>query len=151
IKQITYGNNVSEATTFNARLQPMEFDLNNVRINNPYAYQPPFNTPSATMTWTYDYYADGRPNHAYDSQDHAYDRSWTFDHAGRLKEAFTDREARGESNPDHAGPYQQAIQYDSWSNITNRAGWLYGNGQADLATYVNNRRQEQYNPFVYDA
>jgi YD repeat-containing protein len=150
VKQITYGNGVWEATSFNSRLQPTQFDVNNVRINNPYAYQPPYNIPSATMTWTYDYFADGRAHHAYDQQEHRNDRRWEYDHAGRLQGAYVNHGARGEADPNYEDMYRQTIQYDAWNHITSRTGMVYNLTESDTATYVNNRRQSQYNLFTYD-
>jgi len=148
VKQMTYGNGVGETTGFNQRLQPTAYSLSNVRFYNSFPYP---NKASATMSWTFDYFDEGRANHAYDQSDHSYDRRWEYDHAARLSGAYTNHGARGEPDPNYADVYRQTIQYDVWGNITNRTGKIYAANHSDTATYVNNRRQDQYNPFTYDA
>ncbi|HEX5874164.1 MAG TPA: hypothetical protein VFY60_05900, partial [Pyrinomonadaceae bacterium] len=144
-KSMTYGNTTSEQITYNARLQPLTYTLNNMNYQNA-------NTTHSTMTWSYGYYDDGSVKHAWDSTNNWFDRAYKYDHVGRLKEASTFRRARGlspypaVSNPD---PYHQTISYDAF-NHSSRTGLLYtGQPPADTGTYVNNRRTDS--GWEYDA
>jgi hypothetical protein len=137
-KSMTYGNTTSEQTTYNTRLQPATYTLNNMNYQNtntccPYPIY-------STMAWTFDYYNDGRIKTAWDSSNDWFDRAYKYDHAGRLKEASTYRRARGLSplaqKPD---PYFQNITYDAF-NHTSRTGLLYTGELSDVGTWVNNRR-----------
>jgi YD repeat-containing protein len=143
-KNVTYGNTVSESTDYNSRLEPTSYTLNNVDYSNYYT------NPAghySSMSWTYDYYDDGRVNHAYDSTWHFWDRSYSYDHVGRLTEAYTNRVARGQAwDQSHPDPYKQTWTYDVWNNL-NRNGNLYSLPEADNTTYSNNRRSDS----SYDA
>jgi hypothetical protein len=147
---MTYGNTASEQITYNARLEPATYTLNNMNYQNTNvccAY-PTY----STMTWTYGYYNDGRVEHAWDSTNEWFDRAYKYDHAGRLKEASTFRRARG-SSPypavSYPDPYYQNISYDAFSH-SSRSGLLYtGQPPSDAGTYLNNRRTDA--GWVYDA
>src|SRR6266850_1049032 len=140
-KSVTYGNTVSEATDYNSRLQPTSYALSNVNYTN---YNASPSTNYSSMSWTFDYYDDGRVHNAWDASNHWFDRSYTYNHAARLIEASTYRRAEGlspypsVSNPD---PYYQQTTYDVWGHITNRTGKLYTGEPSDSASYTNNRRQ----------
>ncbi|HKG60835.1 MAG TPA: DUF4214 domain-containing protein [Pyrinomonadaceae bacterium] len=137
-KSMTYGNTTSEQTTFNPRLQPATYTLNNMNYQNVNTCCP--HPTYSTMTWTFDYYNDGRVKTAWDSTNDWFDRAYKYDHAGRLKEASTYRRARGLSpaaqTPD---PYYQNISYDAFNHIS-RTGLLYTGEPSDIGTWVNNRR-----------
>jgi YD repeat-containing protein len=141
-KSMTYGNTTSEQTTYNSRLQPATYTLNNVNYQNITVCCP--HPTYSTMTWTFDYYNDGRMKTAWDSTNNWFDRAYKYDHAGRLKEASTYRRARGLSPyptnlyPD---PYFQNITYDAF-NHTSRTGLLYTGEPSDVGTWVNNRRTD---------
>lgn len=134
-KQITYGNGVYETFSYNARLAPTQFNVNNMRTTVPA-------NPSFTRTYNYDYYNDLTLNHAYDLTDTKFDRRHEYGPDGRMIEAYTNREARGlsysTSDPD---PYRRSTQYDVWGNITSISGRFWNLVQGDTATYLNNRRQ----------
>lgn len=140
-KSMTYGNTVSDAVTYNSRLQPLNYSVSNIR----YIIPP---TTHTSMSWNYQYYNDGRLRFAADVLENKWDRFYAYDHAGRLKEAATNRIARGQSwdfwNPD---PYHQAITYDAFDHVVNRAGRLYRGYPSDSASYTNNRRSG----WTYDA
>jgi hypothetical protein len=139
-KGMTYGNTTSEQTTYNVRLQPSSYILNNMNYQNTNIC---CSYPThSTMTWNYGYYNDGTLEHAWDTTNEWFDRAYKYDHAARLKEASTFRRARGLSpypainNPD---PYFQSITYDAF-NHSNRTGKLYTGEPSDIGTYLNNRR-----------
>ncbi len=105
--------------------------------------------PSVTLRWNYDYYADGRINHAYDVADDRLDRKQDYDHVGRLKEAYSGREARGltPTNPADS-PFRQSFGYDAFSNMSSRTGRFWRQTQLpESATYTNDRR----GGWTYDA
>ena len=77
-KSLNYGYNWTLNASFNSRLLASAF------------------TVSGVISKTYDYYADGRLRFSSDLLDHRFDRFYGFDHAARLKEAFSGAEARGE-------------------------------------------------------
>jgi len=137
-KSMTYGNTTSEQTTYNSRLQPATYTLNNMNYKNFNICCP--NPTYSTMTWTFDYYNDGRVKTAWDSTNEWFDRAYKYDHVGRLKEASTYRRARGLSpfaqTPD---PYFQNITYDVFNHLS-RSGLLYTGEPSDVGTWVNNRR-----------
>jgi len=139
-KSMTYGNTTSEQTAYNSRLQPTTYTLNNMNYQNTNICCT--NPTYSTMTWTFDYYNDGRVKTVWDSTNDWFDRAYKYDHAGRLKEASTYRRARGlspyPSNPYH-DPYYQNITYDAF-NHTSRTGLLYTGEPSDVGTWVNNRR-----------
>ena len=133
-KSMTYGNSVSEVITYNSRMQASGYFLNNLN----YSPNPP--TVVTSMEWTYDYFNDGRLNFSHHSTENKWDRSFAYDHVGRLSEAKTNRLARGQSwdfwNPD---PYEQTITYDAF-NHSSRSGRLYRGNPSDSGSYSNNRR-----------
>ncbi len=111
---------------------------------------------------SYQYDANGALRFADDLIDDRFDRSYSYDHAGRLTEAHTGAQARGGQLDD--GPYQQSYTYDAFDHNTEqdnvvwmqgvmggggqyqndrRQGWAY-----DAAGKVTNDQQRQY---VYDA
>jgi YD repeat-containing protein len=134
VKDVDYGNGTHAHTNYNQRLLPSNFSVSNLQKTQPYI-------PYHTASWTFDYHADGRGHHSYDSDNNFWDRSYAFDHAGRLTEGDTNRRARGQApdfwNPD---PYQQSVSYDVWNN-SNRTGSVYMTGVGTTAPYSNNRRQ----------
>jgi len=142
---MTYGNTTSDLVTYDAKLQPATYTLNNVNYQNSNVPSAPINYTS--MSWSYDYYDDGRLHHAYDSTNNWFDRAYAYDHVGRLTEATTYRRAEGLSPVSAPDPYQQTTSYDAWNN-SSRTGYLYGGGPfADEGNYSNNRHQN----FGYDA
>jgi YD repeat-containing protein len=131
-KSVTYGNTVTESTSYNSRLQPTSYTIGNVNYANTFT----------SMSWTYDYYADGRVSFAHDTTSNFWDRSYSYDHAGRLAEADTNRVARGQTwDSSHPDPYKQTWTYDVWNNLR-RNGYNYDRWIPDVATYTNNRRSD---------
>jgi YD repeat-containing protein len=135
MKDIDYGNGAHAFVGYNGRLQPVSMELRNVNVGFG-------NTIPLTMTWNYDYYADGRINHTYDLNDNRFDRKLDYDHAGRLKEAYSGREARGLTPTSPAdNPFRQTFGYDVWDNMTNRSGRFWSEPQApENGSYANDRR-----------
>ena len=133
VKQMTYGNGVQLAMSYNTREQATRYELSNF-----------YNQPNAGAT--YDYYADGKIHDTSKLENHVFDRAYTYDQAGRIQDALTGSEARGGSTPD--GPYRENFAYDSFGNTVSQTKRLWsGSATTNTATVVNNRR----NDFSYDA
>jgi YD repeat-containing protein len=145
-KSMTYGNTVGERTGYNARMEPTSYTLNNVNYTN--LSVTPFANYSS-MSWTFDYYDDGRLRHALDATNNWFDRAYAYDHAARLTEASTYRRAEGQSPAAAPDPYYQSTSYDVWSN-TNRTGELYGSTRSDIAIYTDNTHSRRQG-WTYDA
>jgi hypothetical protein len=73
-----------------------------------------------------------------DSFDHRFDRSYSRDHANRIKQAYSGAEARGEA-PTHDRPYRQIYNYDAFNHLTDRTfvRWMIDQSTSD--SYQNNR------------
>lgn len=139
VKAMDYGNGTQASRLYDARMRPTLHELKNVVVT-------PGQQPT-TLGSESDYYADGRVSYARDLQNGNFDRAYRYDDAGRLKEAYSGREARGLpalSDPDN--PFRQSYTYDVWGNM-GRTGRLWINGMSDTPAYTNNRRGD----WDYDA
>lgn len=98
---------------------------------------------------TYSYYADGRiqfsKNLPPDWGIDLHDRSFQYDHAGRLKAARTSWEAHGQTASET--PYHQNYSYDVWGNATSRQNRNW-NREINLTHVYNNNRESTWQ---YDA
>lgn len=129
-KAMTYGSGKAMSFDYNNRLQPVQYSVSDNIANTQFQY-----------------YADGRVKFVGDQLNNTFDRSYKYDHAGRLIEAFTGAKAREETT-DNQGLYQQTYGYNAFNNLTNRTGWVWGTEAVpDNASYTNNRRLY----FGYDA
>jgi len=98
-------------------------------------------------TQNYQYYNDGRIKFMQDEATNLFDRSYAYDQSGRITQALTGHEARGEE----FGPlsaYKETFQYDEWNNLTGRTtrSWNHTYNEGPY-TYQNNRRPI----YVYDS
>jgi len=139
-KQLNYGNGLQINLGYDERLQPTLYRLQTgqSQIRDGSDYQ---------------YYDDGRVKFASNlvasspsiTPANAFDRAYNYDHVGRLMEASTGPEARGEvlppSPPPPNNPYKQISAYDVWGNLTGRTNRLWRIYPNDSATYSNDRRQ----------
>jgi hypothetical protein len=119
---LDYGNAKTLDATYNSRLQAASFSIPGV------------------MSKAYDYSADGQLRFSSDLLNHKFDRFYSHDHLGRLTEAFSGAEARGEAATNDR-PYKQTFAYDGFSHLTNRSS----NNWNDYYTmppdsYTNDRR-----------
>lgn len=137
VKDMDFGNGAHQHADFNSRLLPLSSTLSSL-------------TGGASMTWSYTYYNDGLLRKTSDAADPRFDRLQDYDHLGRLKEAYSGREARVEvaSSPYPDSPYRQTYQYDVWNNQTSKSGRFWRLSLGDSSPYVNNRRQVAS---LYDA
>jgi YD repeat-containing protein len=137
VKDKDYGSGGHSHVDYNARLLPVSATRSNVNFSSNF-----------NMTWNYEYYADGRIQRTSDLADNRFDRLQEYDHVGRLKEAYSGREARGlEQTTPADNPYRQSMQYDAWDNLTSKSGRFWRQWLSDSGTYINNRRQY----WTYDA
>ena len=144
LKGVTYGSNYTSAIKYNSRLQGTEFEVSG---------RPAQFGPSTVMKTQFDYYADTALKFAHDTLDERFDRAYSYDNAGRLKEAYTGSEARdyinGTNSGTQTGPYRQSYQYDVYDHITQRSNRFWSQSDSFNASYANNRRQDP--AFEYDA
>jgi YD repeat-containing protein len=131
MKHMLYGDNSTMDVTFNSRLQPATFTI------------------PGKIFKTYSYHDDGALRFSSDTMDHRFDRSYGFDHAGRLKSALSGAEARGEGTTTNR-PYNQTYGYDAFSHMSQRTVKTWSTGDSTMSvTYVNNRQlgiNWQYDP-----
>ena len=128
LKHLNYGNSKVVDVTYNSRLQAVTF-----------------NTPGV-ITKSYDYYADGALRFSSDSTNHKWDRFYSYDHVGRIREAFSGAEARFEGQTTNR-PYRQTFSYDGFNHITNQLSLNWSTNYSTSNTYTNNRNDS----WNYDA
>ena len=111
-RNVNFGNGTNQQTLFNSRVQPTGGSINGLAPG------------ISSVSWSYDYYNDGRQKHAYNAFDNRFDRLLEYDHVGRLKTAYSGREARGlaPTTPYPDSPYQQNFEYDAFNNQIQKAG-----------------------------
>jgi hypothetical protein len=119
------------------------------------------------MKSQYSYYEDGRIKYAKDFGNDKFDRAYSFDHVGRMEEAYSGTQARDFINQTNttpiSAPYRQTYQYNVWSNLTSNNGQFWGENFSFSDNYNNGRRQgweydqagnlanDGQNLFSYDA
>jgi YD repeat-containing protein len=123
LRDINFGNGTHQHVDFNSRFLPTDSTLSNLVVGS---------NSSASMSWSYDYYDDGRQRHAFDSNDNRFDRLLQYDHMGRLKEAYSGREARGQSasSPVPDSPYRQSFIYNAFNERAQKTGRFWRNTQS---------------------
>ncbi|MBD0372900.1 MAG: S8 family serine peptidase [Pyrinomonadaceae bacterium] len=147
LKALTYGNNRQLSIQYDGRLRVSRWDVSNVLGYN-YSYN---NFSENT----------GRVTYAQNLYDSTLDRSYDYDHVGRLSSAHTGLEARWHIGQQPYsgidGPYSQDRGYDVFGNVTHRVGWggWQGSGVDEWLTY-NSKNQLVTNPangaaMQYDA
>jgi YD repeat-containing protein len=143
IKHMDFYHGVSMNRTFTARMQAARYELDNVWDNLTFPVPP---AGARKMGYNFDYHPDGNLRFAGDLLNNKFDRSYGFDHVGRLNTAFTGKEARGETVPQYERyiyPYSETFNYDVFSNVTSRDGYFWQMPQSDSATYPNNDNRRQ--------
>jgi|GEM_PF-920292 len=132
VKQMTLGNGVQQSLSYDYRQQPWQNQMTNF-------------AQSASAGTSYEYYADGKIQNAWRSDMATFDRSYSYDQAGRIATALTADEAHGGTTP---GPYHELFGYDVWGNTKSLTKQIWGGTTTnDNPTISNNRRQD----WSYDA
>jgi YD repeat-containing protein len=127
IKDETYGNGKTLTMTYNARLQAASYNIPGV------------------LGGEYQYHADGALKFMHDldlTRDGKFDRSYAYDHVGRLEEAKTGNEARGDNGA--MGPYLHTYYYDAFNNTNLRDGRHWSHYLGDGWDYYVNQRNTDW-------
>ena len=127
LKSVTDGSSHTTNVLYNNRMLPTHFDVS-----------------SSAASQDYDYYNDGRVSYSHNNIDNKWDRSFTFDHVGRLTVAASGGEARHDTT---VVPMLETFDYNAFGHTTERFTETWLNDFFDSATYTNNRR----NQWSYDA
>jgi RHS repeat-associated protein len=127
LKQMNYSNGRTLSLQYDNRLRPTSWSIPGV----------------LRMQYLYEGGNGSRVEFARNQDDETLDRSYQYDHVGRLIGSHSGNEARiaiGEQVPLlYNGPYSQGYTYDQWGNITARQGWG-GDNPVFTGSYVNNKR-----------
>ena len=84
---------------------------------------------------THQYYDDGLIQGVQDQHINNFNRSYSYDHVGRMVATSAGTDA----NP-NLNPYSYTYQYDVWENTTQRSGHYWSTAVPNITgTYVNNR------------
>ncbi len=144
LKGLTYGNNLTLALSYNARLKATQFEV---------AGRPAQYGSASVMKTQYQYYDDGALKYADDLLDNRFDRAYGYDQLTRLKEDYSGSEASDFVNQTSSGtttgPYRQSYSYDGWSNFTSRSGRFWSKPTTFTASYSNGRNTNSL--WQYDA
>jgi len=136
LKHLDFGNNLSLALTYNSRLQPASFTVAGV---------------TSVMNKTYDYQPDGRRAFSHDLIATKFDRSYKYDHAGRITEALSGPEARNEGTSNQR-PYKQTFAYDALGHMIERpANLLWSLGGGAFSPLHQDYHNERNMNWQYDA
>jgi YD repeat-containing protein len=120
-KSASYGDSTSLSVSYNSRLLPTDYDV------------------SGLISKDYEYHQDGRLRYSKNNAAERFDRSYTYDKAGRLTEAFSGPLARGQADTD-VRPYKMNYSYDALNHLTNRNGRVWsGAGPDEVGSYVSDR------------
>ncbi len=123
-KQINYSTGNALALEFDANLRLTKWDVAGASFGWEYKYA----TPGLQEK-------TGRVAFADNLYDATLDRSYEYDHVGRLVEAQTGNYANGHAGytamptGTPTGPYAGAYTYDKFGNMTDRDGWGVANAQ----------------------
>ena len=154
-KQINYGNTRTLSASYDNRLRLTQWNIPNV-LGYDYFYQY-FNENSGRVTFARNL-TTTQPGGQVAARDPSLDRSYDYDHLGRLSAAYTGTSALAHTGQGTTwgadGPYAQTYSYDQWGNLTNRNGWG-GENASYTASFTSNNRMS-YNPLSgvgmqYDA
>jgi hypothetical protein len=122
LKAFTDGTDHVTSLGYNNRLQPSQLDIS-----------------GSVVSQNYDYYNDGRIAFVHNTTDANFDRSYAYDHVGRLVENKTGGQARSTAD---TSPYYESFGYDAFGNLNSRETqtWNGFTDDSDGAGYTNNRR-----------
>ncbi|HEY3102465.1 MAG TPA: hypothetical protein VGJ69_02665, partial [Pyrinomonadaceae bacterium] len=149
LKSLAYGNSTTLSLSYNSRSQLAHYSIGGVKAYATGPIQP--------EGGDFQYYADSRIKFAADLRTDAtasglHDRAYSFDHVGRLKEAYSGYEARdflnGTNSGNQDGAFRQSYAYDSWSNLTSRTGRFWSEDDSATDSYNSQNRNPawEYDP-----
>lgn len=143
IKQFTHGNNIKTSFEYNERMLPKNFEI--TEHTNPPSYY------DQGMRNTYSYYADGNIKFSKDEIHNDYDKSYEYDHLGRVSKASAGEVARGGTHspyPPYDTPYSHSFIYNVWGNkeTVNAFYWNYSDNESSQFDNVTGRKSL----WVYD-
>lgn len=131
LKSLTCGNSKNLSIGYNNRLMPSSYEVPGVLKKS---YQ---RNNDGSIQFTQDQLTTNSK----------FDRSYTYDHVGRVMTALTGAEARG-GGPTDDRPYNEALSYDSFGHLTSRTARQWNRDVSDGPnTFVNNRNSS----WSYDA
>ena len=134
LKSLSYSNGYEMQISFDDRLRASEYDYR--KPADPYAWK---------RHKDFEYYSDGRLKLADETghlANNRFDRSFTYDHQGRVKEAKSGVEAHGGTETHLMNlPYRQTYTFTPFGQVESRDSTLWNYGVWDFNyTYQNNRR-----------
>jgi RHS repeat-associated protein len=144
LKHLLYGNGLRLGLDYDSRLRMSRWNVtrpDNVSVlGSAYSYHH-FGEQSLRVTFAESLTGGNGSTLA---ADRTLDRSYDYDHVGRLSVSTTGSNARHHvgwgGTPTHDGPYSQLYVYDLWGNLTQRVGWG-GENPSYAATFSGNRMQ----------
>ena len=123
LKSLSYGNSKTLLMGYNNRMLPSSYEVPGI------------------LKKSYQRNNDGSVQFTQDqlTTNSKFDRSYTYDHVGRVATALTGQEARGGAATNDR-PYKDTLTYDALNHLTalERLNWDNGDGFG-VHTYVNNR------------
>jgi hypothetical protein len=149
LKSQTFGDGLTQSLSYDNRLRVTDWAVGNV-LGWQYSYSDLGENTGRVM------FAKNTASSTNAGQrDDTLDRSYDYDHLGRLIVSHSGYEARlhmsrqQPGDPTTFGPYSHHYGYDQWGNRTYREGWggIYGSYVHDYPAYTNNR----LNGYSYDA
>lgn len=121
IMEASFGDSTTLSESYNPRLMPTAFSVSTLIVKH------------------YEYNADGRLRYSKDNSGNRFDRSYTYDHVGRVTAAFSGPEARGEADTD-VRPYHLIFSHDAMNHLTSRNGRLWSMpGPSEARSYSSER------------
>jgi YD repeat-containing protein len=151
LKHREYGNGTGMNLAYNSRGMIAQYSLSGVKE---------FSGGARAEGSDYQYHADGRVKFASDFYERQFssmsfhDKSYQYDQAGRVQQAFTAVMANDFLNGTasqfaSSGPYLQTNSFDAWDNLVGRDG-LYWNEDNTVAEQVYEAHNRNYS-WSYDA
>jgi RHS repeat-associated protein len=134
-KQVSYANGRTLSLSYDNRLRLTQWNIQNV-LGYSYSYGY-FGENSGRVTFA------SNLNNGPSGRDASLDRSYDYDHLGRVVAAYSGTAALAHTGQGSTwggdGPYAQDFGYDVWANLTHRGGW--GGENASYNASFNSKNQ----------
>ncbi len=148
LKGMSYNNGTSVSLSYDVRGLVTHYGVGGVTQDGQYG--------ALAHGSDFDYYADGRVKYASDLFTDAlttglHDRAYSYDHAGRLQEAYSGQEANQLETGTASGgegAFRQSYTYDAFGNTKGRTGRLWSADDNDTEPFVASGRNTawEYDP-----